>query len=224
MTGIAHGLACAVVKKLGYQWREEKQIQRPMVSGLYLVTRPKIIMHKLLQLVLALVMSGGIAFYQWYNTPFYPLNGQAFTIDEMRKFYEADKQQQRDLRNARVARRVFARYSCGQKELPILVGRNIRNTPLSPAVVAATIVVESSCNPSAISPAGAVGLLQVMPKVWGVPRKELLNPARNIEVGTRILSDYVKQSGLRDGLKRYYGMFDGSDAYADRILMIAGAR
>jgi len=64
---------------------------------------------------------------------------------------------------------------------------------LDPALVHAVIDVESRYNPSARSPKGALGLMQVMPATglrYGVP-----NPARSVEAnlraGTRYLSDLM---------------------------------
>jgi soluble lytic murein transglycosylase-like protein len=92
--------------------------------------------------------------------------------------------------------------------------------------VAATIVAESSCKPSVVSKDGAVGLMQVDCHTWRTySRTELLNPARNVEVGTTILALYVREGGSnREGLRRYFGVTPGSDQadiYADHILKIA---
>jgi soluble lytic murein transglycosylase-like protein len=60
-----------------------------------------------------------------------------------------------------------------------------------PVLVMAVIAVESSWNPRAISRAGAVGLMQVMPATAakvGVRRQELFVPERNILAGTRLLA------------------------------------
>lgn len=65
----------------------------------------------------------------------------------------------------------------------------------------AIIRVESGGNPSARSPAGALGLMQVMPGTgarYGVRDPgELLQPAVNIDVGARYLSDLRRMFGDR---------------------------
>ena len=74
---------------------------------------------------------------------------------------------------------------------------------LDPLFVAALIKTESNFNPEAISDAGAIGLLQIMPdtgkwiaKTRGIndftPEK-LYHPSTNIEMGTWYLSDLNKE-------------------------------
>lgn len=72
---------------------------------------------------------------------------------------------------------------------------------IEPALVASLIRMESRFLPSAVSPVGAVGLMQLMPgtaeelarKVTGssVTRAELFEPEINIRYGTRYLADRV---------------------------------
>ena len=61
---------------------------------------------------------------------------------------------------------------------------------ISPALVFAVIKVESGFNPSAISSAGAVGLMQVMPSTakWLGFEDNLFNPAINIKAGCKYLA------------------------------------
>ncbi len=63
---------------------------------------------------------------------------------------------------------------------------------IPPALLLAIIHAESNFNPYAVSHKGAVGLMQLMPSTarWmapGVSRKQLFNPATNIELGARYL-------------------------------------
>jgi soluble lytic murein transglycosylase-like protein len=87
-----------------------------------------------------------------------------------------------------------------------------------PDLVAAMIYLESRGDPNVISPAGAVGLMQVMPSDTGVPRydkwfkdrpttAELLNPQTNLEWGVRVLHQglaYFKFKDIRRGILSYY--------------------
>jgi soluble lytic murein transglycosylase-like protein len=50
------------------------------------------------------------------------------------------------------------------------------------------IWAESAGRPDAISPAGAVGLMQVMPKMHGTTKQAMLDPRENIHKGTGILA------------------------------------
>jgi soluble lytic murein transglycosylase-like protein len=92
-----------------------------------------------------------------------------------------------------------------------------------PRVVAAVIVIESSCRPLAVSTEGAIGLMQVNPRVWRHNRHELENPEANIRIGTKILADYIRPRGLREGLHRYNGTGDDG-RYGAHVLFAANRR
>jgi membrane-bound lytic murein transglycosylase F len=62
--------------------------------------------------------------------------------------------------------------------------------------ISAIVRAESEFNPNAVSHAGAVGLMQVMPAVardWGISREELFNPLINVEIGVGVL-DRISQT------------------------------
>src|SRR5450631_1473617 len=81
--------------------------------------------------------------------------------------------------------------------------------PLPPDLVLALIEVESRFDPWAVSPAGAVGLMQVMP-VWprdlGV-QNQLVRVAPNIRMGCEILRYYLRAEhrNWTRALARYNG-------------------
>ncbi len=85
-----------------------------------------------------------------------------------------------------------------------------RRAGIDPALLMALIRVESSFNPYAISPAGAIGLTQVMPHTakWiseklGVSGK-LDDPSDNIRIGTSYLKYLIdKYNSLDKALKAY---------------------
>ncbi len=102
-------------------------------------------------------------------------------------------------------------------------------------LIAAVVEAESSFNPSAVSPAGAVGLMQVLPSTADFVRigaKDPLEPKTNLEVGTRYLGWLLE---LYDGdlelalaaynagpgnVNRYSGIppFPETERYVERVL------
>ena len=82
-------------------------------------------------------------------------------------------------------------------QLTPLINRTAKRYGLDAALVHAVIKVESNYNPKAVSNAGAVGLMQVMPKTaedYGVTNREaLFDPEVNIKTGTRHLKRLLKK-------------------------------
>jgi soluble lytic murein transglycosylase-like protein len=82
---------------------------------------------------------------------------------------------------------------------------------LDPRLIASIVIVESRANPFAISSRDAVGIMQVHIPTWGKKAdKEGINLFKiedNVDFGTRILKDYIRQSGIWGGVKRYKGWF-----------------
>ena len=81
---------------------------------------------------------------------------------------------------------------------------------IEPELVLSVIHVESNFNPYAISSAGAIGLMQVMPfwlKEIGKPGDSLFSPQTNLRYGCTILRFYLdKEKGNRvRALMRYNG-------------------
>jgi soluble lytic murein transglycosylase-like protein len=96
-------------------------------------------------------------------------------------------------------------------------------TPLPAGLVLAVLDVESRFNRWAVSSAGAVGLMQVMP-FWpeklGMQRRELTAIEPNIRMGCAILRFYLEQErhDFRRALARYNGSI-GTRGYADIVVV-----
>ena len=81
------------------------------------------------------------------------------------------------------------------------IERSAKASGLDPALVKAVIAVESAFEPTAVSPKGAMGLMQLTQDTaarYGVvadksrsARQKLLDPAINLSVGTRYLHDLL---------------------------------
>ncbi len=98
---------------------------------------------------------------------------------------------------------------------------------VDPLLVLAVVAVESRFNPVAESALGAKGLMQVLPRYHQDKLAEhggdaaLLDPRLNIEIGTRILREYLRRAGdLESGLQMYGGAADEPSAqYAGKVLL-----
>ncbi len=94
---------------------------------------------------------------------------------------------------------------------------------LPPGLVMAVLDVESRFDPWAVSNAGAVGLMQVMP-FWpeqlGMRRYELTRIAANVHMGCAILRFYLERErqDVRRALERYNGSIGHRD-YPDRVIV-----
>lgn len=96
-----------------------------------------------------------------------------------------------------------------------------RKVDLSPELVLAVIHTESTFDPEAISSAGALGLMQIMPfwkLIIGEKTDDLMNLHTNIRYGVTILQHYLeKENGnLTRALARYNGSL-GKTWYPERV-------
>lgn len=127
----------------------------------------------------------------------------------------------------RVARFVYRTHRCNDS-FAGLTAENALAFKLPVRLIAAVVVVESTCRSWVVSDEGAVGLMQIVPSKWHVSRSQLKNPAFNMRKGSEILAHYVKQYGIYGGLRGYNGFGVGCSTcdatYPDRVLSIAGRR
>lgn len=95
---------------------------------------------------------------------------------------------------------------------------SLKYTNLDVDLICATITHESaqSWNPEVVSPAGAIGLMQIMPAtglylakyediIWTSPEDILTNPIYNVRMGCRYLSTLISYYGIDGGLAAYNG-------------------
>ncbi len=101
--------------------------------------------------------------------------------------------------------------------------RNALKAKLSPLLVLAVIAKESSFTPTARSDYGAVGLMQVVPRMHEdlvariVEPEGLEHPESNIDTGTTILAGYMRSKGgdVQATLRKYSG---NARQYGERVL------
>lgn len=128
---------------------------------------------------------------------------------------------------------VFGRARGCQNADPSLInlvaGEALR-AGVNPKVLAATVAIESQCDPLAVSSRGALGLTQVMARVWDskfdFSHVNLLNPRDNVRTGATIMASLIRENGLRLGVQLYNGATincPSCDAgYSARVLALAG--
>jgi soluble lytic murein transglycosylase-like protein len=108
------------------------------------------------------------------------------------------------------------------------VHREATRARLTPELVLAVIEVESNFDRYAISSAGALGLMQVMP-FWlheiGRPSDNLFHLPTNLRMGCTILKFYLdkERGNLTRALARYNGSL-GRTVYPDRVLSVLDRR
>lgn len=106
------------------------------------------------------------------------------------------------------------------RRIGVAVMRNSERYGVDPDLIIAVIKVESTARPWALSSAGAVGLMQVMPHMgqsMDLPGN-LTTIEVNIEAGCRILADNIRRLGEKDGISAYFwGNNIRGVAYLDRI-------
>ena len=97
---------------------------------------------------------------------------------------------------------------------------------VDPLLILAVMAVESRYNPVAESAMGAQGLMQVIPRFHADKLAEhggegaLLDPHVNIQIGARILREYLRRFGETEtALQMYAGAFDEpNSSYAFKVL------
>jgi soluble lytic murein transglycosylase-like protein len=108
-------------------------------------------------------------------------------------------------------------------ELQRLVNAASQRRGLDPRLVSALVHVESRYQVQARSPKGALGLMQIMPATgarYGVDSgRDLLDPAVNIDIGTRYLRDLHEMfNGRIDLMLAAYNAGEGAvRRYGNRI-------
>jgi soluble lytic murein transglycosylase-like protein len=100
------------------------------------------------------------------------------------------------------------------------IARCGREQALAPDLVLAILMQESSARPGALSPKGAIGLMQIMPHMWEVLALpgSAAHVEANIEAGCRLLADNIRRLGEERGISTYcWGNNVGNDGYLRRV-------
>lgn len=108
-----------------------------------------------------------------------------------------------------------------RERLARMIFQEAQRAQVSPGLVFAVIQVESGFRRFALSPAGARGLMQIMPfwrKAIGRPQDNLFEPRTNLRYGCAILRHYLdrEDGDILAALAAYHGS-TGQSAYPRRI-------
>lgn len=128
------------------------------------------------------------------------------------------------------ASRIYGKVGCGDQHLAEATAARALRFHVDAGLIASQIGEESTCNPLAISNKGAVGIMQITPKtfskIYDFQKINLFNMEDNMDTGVEILSNLIRQYGVKKGLEHYYGT--GQDGlgldqttYAEKIMKIA---
>jgi len=103
---------------------------------------------------------------------------------------------------------------------------------VEPAFLHSVVKAESGYRPDAVSPKGAIGLMQLMPATARELNADPLDPRQNVEAGMQYLADLLRKYGYRSDLAlaaynagpgavdRYQGVppYPETQTYVNRVL------
>lgn len=128
------------------------------------------------------------------------LRGQIWEVQRARE-------QRAELARLRFMTQIMQAYDRDFYEITISAWRWGRVHGVEPSLIMAVAHRESAFDPQAVSSAGAVGVMQIMPGVWRLDPQQLRDIDFNIQHGARILRHYIDRANGRIGaaLFRYWG-------------------
>lgn len=94
--------------------------------------------------------------------------------------------------------------------LDSMIDSRAREQGISSDLVRAVVQAESGGNPAAVSPKGALGLMQLMPETAKALRVDPLNPAENLDGGIRYLRSLAQRYGDLDRTLAAYNAGPGA--------------
>jgi len=98
-----------------------------------------------------------------------------------------------------------------------VIGAAARKHQVSPAFVKSIIAAESGFSQAAVSPKGAIGLMQLMPETAREFGADPAVPEQNIDAGTHYLSWLLRRyAGRRDALRQAIAAYNAGPGAVER--------
>lgn len=175
-----------------------------------------------LSYVFASLFCLGVYLYNPIQTPKIPVRPVDVKAELQREL------QQKEVHKATIeAASIYRRYGCSVELAGPTAEKSVKYQ-VHPKIATAVVITESSCNERAFNrKSGASGLMQIMPHMHHISRKEVFDREKNLDKGMEILSGLVHTYGNEEGVARYFGITPGSNAawdYEFRVMQIAGYR
>jgi soluble lytic murein transglycosylase-like protein len=126
-----------------------------------------------------------------------------------------------------LAETIARRYRVAEEAIVEIVSSAYRagaQHRVDPLLILAVVAVESRFNPVAQSVLGAKGLMQILPRFHQDKLSEhggeaaLLEPEANIQIGTRILREYLRRSGETEAALQMYAGAEPDSQYPNKVL------
>ncbi|WP_404417310.1 lytic transglycosylase domain-containing protein [Vreelandella aquamarina] len=161
----------------------------------------------------------------WLFSPLDPVNAEQALMPTFEAASQAPQASAQQKRWERQMGPKLARFVPSADLQDLILQRVYQEASLAglpPSLILALIEVESAFEADAVSSAGAVGLMQIMP-FWleelGLAADNLKDPARNLRYGCTILAHYlaVENGDFTRALARYNGSL-GKTWYPERVM------
>lgn len=164
----------------------------------------------------------GLAVYPYVYAPKpAPILVVPSTEQSIREEIKREQKEKAYQQASKIAAQVYRRLGC-RPTYADGTGRAAVDFGIPTRVLAGLVFVESSCRSTAVSGKDSVGLTQINPRVWKYSQAELRDPDKNLKIGARILSAYIKKYGLVGGLHAYNGWGNPTEEYSTKVLTAAG--
>lgn len=149
-------------------------------------------------------LEGGSSYWDWFRTPNIAEAGKK-TAETQHLNIDSN------LKAKALAGTLQAKLEIAPKvaiNIATLIEKSAETHQVPSSLIAAVVNAESEFRSSRRSPAGAIGLTQVMPRVWG-KQCNLKTDAGNIDCGAKILAHYYGLSGSWGKALAYYNVGPG---------------